>query len=67
MCCMQILSTALAQAEARDDEGALAAVLWEVAYNLLTGWEGPRFKISRFLDLVSRVSCMSHVKLAKWQ
>lgn len=64
---MQILSAALAQAEAHNDEGTLAAMLWEVAYNMLTGWEGPRFKISRFLDLVSRVSCMSHLKLAKWQ
>ena len=53
--CAQVLKTALAQAEKRGDEGATAMVLWEIAYNVLLGWEGPTFEVAHFLDLVKRV------------
>lgn len=57
---MQVLSRALAQAEERNDEGALALVLWLTAHSIVVGYEGPTFKVSRFLDITGRVRRSHH-------
>ncbi|BDA50311.1 probable ubiquitin carboxyl-terminal hydrolase 17 at C-terminar half [Coccomyxa sp. Obi] len=61
----KVLSRALGQAEERNDEGPLALVLWLTAYCMLVGYEGPTFKIPRFLDITARAQ-KAHELAQSW-